>query len=164
MVAVTVANALESELDRVVVVTGHHAQEVSAAVADLGVEVVENPDYRLGNMTSLRSGFLAVPHAEAYVILLADMPDVDADIIDRFVRTWRDHGPWAAVAGYSDGRAHPLLLSSDAMQQAIGEEGPKAVWRLLAGAPSASVVDVPFDTPAPVDVNTPGDYDAVRES
>lgn len=158
LASVSVRNAEASLLDRVVVVVGHFAEEVAAAVGGGRAEVVENPDYRLGNMTSFRAGAAAVPECEAYVVLLADMPRVTAIMIDRLVETWRSARPWAAVARYTDGLAHPLLLSADAMKQAIEAQGAKGVWRLLDAASPGSVRHVEFDMPMPEDINTPDDY------
>lgn len=162
LAAVSVRNAEASLLDRVVVVVGHRAEEVAAAVGGGRAEVVENPDYRLGNMTSFRAGAVAALGCDAYVILLADMPRVTTPMIDRVVETWFSARPWAAVARYSDGFAHPLLLSAEAMEQAMEAEGAKGVWRFLDAASSGSVHHVEFDMPMPEDINTPDDYRRVN--
>lgn len=161
MVATTVANAVASRLDRVVVVTGHRAGEVAAAVDGFDVLVAENPDYREGNMTSLRAGYRSLPDCAAYVVLLADMPGVTTGMIDSMIAMWQRRHPWAAVAAYRNGRGHPLLLSADAMAQAAAATGPKAVWRLLDAAEPDVVVAVEFATDAPRDVNTAADYEAL---
>ncbi len=159
LVAVTAANAIASALDRVVVVTGHHGDQIAAAIAGTGATAVPNPRYREGNMTSFRAAHASLPDCEAYVVLLADMPGVTAGIIDRMVEAWEATRPWAAVAGYSDGRRHPLVLSAAAMREAVDSTGSKAVWRLLEAAPSGAVETVDFSIPAPIDVNTTTDYD-----
>ena len=161
LVAVTVMNAVASSLDEVVVVTGHHGDEVAAAVAGTGAVAVANPDYRQGNMTSLRAAWEALPECEAYLVLLADMPGVTTAIIDRMVTVWTATQPWAATAVFTDGRRHPLLLSAAAMSQAVVLTGPKAVWKLLDAAPQGTVVTIDFAIPAPLDVNTIADYEAL---
>ncbi len=161
MVAVVAARAADSDLDRVVVVTGHRGDEVAAAVRDLGVSAVSNPDYRLGNMTSFRTGREALPGCEAFVVLLADMPGVTSEMINEVVAYWHAHQPWAAVCSFRGRRVHPLLLSASAMDEAVRATGPRAVWRLLNEA--AAVEDIEFDLPAPADVNTPDDYRELAE-
>lgn len=163
MVAVTATNAVASGLDLVVVVTGHRGDEVAAAITGTGVESVANPDYRQGNMTSLRAGYRALPPCDAYVLLLADMPGVSGRMIDRFVTLWEEKRPWAAVAAYRDGRGHPLLLSAAAMEAVIAETGSRAVWRLLDAAADDDVALVVFDEDAPLDVNTAEDYERLTE-
>jgi molybdenum cofactor cytidylyltransferase len=159
LVAISVGNAVASLLDEVVVVTGHRGDEVAEAIADLGAIIAPNPDYREGNMTSLRAGYAALPDCEAYVVLLSDMPGVTTEMIDRMVGTWRSQRPWAAIACYSDGVKHPLLLSRDAMVDAVKVIGPKAVWRFLESAPAGSVANVDFPQTSPTDVNTSADYE-----
>ena len=161
MVAVVAGNAAASELDRVVVVTGHRGDEVAAAVSGTGVSVAHNPDYVDGNMTSFRAGYRALPSSDAYVVLLTDMPGVHCEMINRFVSLWQERRPWAAVASYQDRRAHPLLLSAAAMAEATQATEPRAVWRLLESG--TGVVEVEFDTPAPADINTPEAYDGLAE-
>jgi molybdenum cofactor cytidylyltransferase len=164
MVAVTVSNAVASELDLVVVVTGHCAADVEAAVADSSAIVVNNPDYREGNMTSLRTALRAIPDCDAYLLLVADMPGVTPEIIDRMVEAWGRERPWAAVAEYLDGVRHPLLLSRDAMNAAMELNGPKAVWQFLDEAPDGMVMAVALECRAPRDVNEAADYDALTSA
>jgi molybdenum cofactor cytidylyltransferase len=154
---VSVASAVGSRLDRVVVVVGHRAGEVGPALAVGRAEVVANPGYRRGNMTSLRAGAAALAECAAVVVLLADMPEVDTATIDRFVDCWEADEPWAAVAAYRNGRGHPLLFSSAALARLVGEDGPKASWRFLEAAGDA-VTEIRFDRPRPRDINRREDY------
>ncbi len=162
MVKISVRNAEASSLDQVVVVTGYRATEVGALLAGTRSIVVENPEYREGNMTSFRTGFDALPDCGAYVVLLADMPGVTSEMIDRLVETWNKQEPWAGVSSYREGRAHPLLLSADAMAQAVQMDGAKGVWRFLNDAPPGQVVDITFDLAMPPDINTRADYDGLN--
>ena len=114
-------------------------------------------------MTSFRVGYRALPSCSAYVILLADMPEVTAEMIDQMISYWRHHRPWAIVAGYRDGRGHPLLLAAAAMEDAVAATGPKAIWRLLESAPEDAVATIAFDRSTPLDVNTPAEYDLLEE-
>lgn len=161
MVAIAAANAVASLLDEVVVVTGHEATAVAEAVTPTGARIAENPGFRGGNMTSLRVGAKTLPGSEAYVLLLADMPGVTTRIIDGMVQAWREDRRWAAVAAYRDGIGHPVLLSADAMDRVVSSDDAKAVWRMLEVADPGSVLQVPFDTEAPLDVNTAADYESI---
>src|SRR5689334_14594664 len=62
-----------SPVDRVLVVLGHRADEIAASLAGEGVEIVLNPDYRDGMLTSVQSGAAAAPaDMEWLVIALGD--------------------------------------------------------------------------------------------
>ena len=161
LAAVTVRRAESSVLDRIVVVTGHRSGDVARAVGGGRAEIVDNPDYRDGNMTSFRVGAKALEGCAAFVVLLADMPGVTAEMINRIVDEWQLAQPWAAVSSYTDGRAHPLLLSAAAMNDAVLAEGAKGVWRFLDGAPEGWVEQIVFNAPMPADINTKAEYEGM---
>lgn len=161
MAALVVANAEASQLDQVVVVTGHSAADVVASLACQRALVVHNDDYEAGNVTSLLCGIAAADDPDAVLLLLGDMPGVGVDIVDEFVDLWRHSSPWAAVAVYDDGVAnHPFLLSAAAVAALPATTGSKALWTHLVEAPPQAVTQLRFTRPAPIDVDTIGDYDA----
>jgi len=164
MVGTVVAAALGSRADRTVVVTGYHRDAVVAALAGFPVELVHNPDPARGNMSSFRIGAEALASCEAVMVLLSDMPGVDATIIDRMIEVWRAERPWAARASYRDRDGHPLLLSRRALAAVSQWQGPKGLWRFLAAAPEGAVARVRFAREQPVDVNTAADYEALRDA
>jgi molybdenum cofactor cytidylyltransferase len=94
----TLSNCLASSLDAVVVVVGEADGGVEAAVRgafahDSRVSVVHNPDAARGHITSLKAGLRVLPGgASAAAVLLADMPLVDAAIIDRVLDAHRATG------------------------------------------------------------------------
>jgi len=159
MVAVTVENADESTLDRVVVVTGRAGEEVAASIPEGRHEVVDNPDHAAGNLTSLRVGAEAAGDVGAVVVLLADMPGVATEVINDLVAMWRDEGPWAIVSEFADGEPnHPFLLSAEALSEALDRTEPKPLWRLLVEDNPDRVARLRLTERPPVDVDTPGDY------
>jgi len=150
--------AEQSQLDRVVVVTGAFADDVEGDLHTSRAVTVRNPDFRRGNVSSLECGALAVPNAAAYVLLMGDHPNVRTEVIDGLVSLWHDEQPWGAVTAYRDKVAHPFLLSRAALEEAVRIGGPKLLWRLLVEDGIGRVVRVQVDHDAPVDVNTPEDY------
>ncbi|MDZ4278492.1 MAG: nucleotidyltransferase family protein, partial [Dehalococcoidia bacterium] len=85
--------ALASSLDEVVVVLGHRAEEVRAALElppDDRIRLVVNPDYAAGQSTSLRCGLRsASSSATGAAVLLGDQPHVSAALIDRIAQAFR---------------------------------------------------------------------------
>ena len=161
MIAVTVGTALASRLERVVTVVGHDADAVAAAVP-AGSEVVVNPHYARGNLTSFRCGVTAAG-AGPVMMLLGDMPGMTTDIIDACLEAYeRDH-PWAVVARYADGIGHPFVFSPEAVLRSGDYEGRKALFRMLKEQTAGRVVEVPFARNRPRDVNTLEDVAAFLE-
>ena len=86
MVRIVVETALASAARPVLVVTGHQAAEVRAALAGLDVTFCANPDYALGLSTSLKAGIRAVPATCAgALVLLGDMPRITPAHLDALI-------------------------------------------------------------------------------
>jgi molybdenum cofactor cytidylyltransferase len=103
----------------VVVVLGHCADEVAAAVAGLPLRTVANVDYVAGRSSSLRCGLAAQSHRHAVAIALADMALLGADdvraVLDAYAQ--RATGTRALVPRQGDERGHPVVLADDAARE-----------------------------------------------
>src|SRR5271166_779044 len=78
--------ALASRARPIVVVVGHAGDEVAAALEGAPVEIAVNADFAAGIAASLAAGLRAIPpDASAAVVLLGDMPNVAAGLIDRLI-------------------------------------------------------------------------------
>ena len=159
LVQAVVDVAEASHLDEIVVVTGAYGDRVEAALRLGRATTVRNPDPTAGNMSSLEVGVGAAPDADAVVVLVGDQPDVDPEVVNGLIDLWHDKRPWAAVTRYDDRVAYPFLLSDQALREAIEIGGPKLLWRLLAKDESPRVARFRVATPAPLDVNTPEDFE-----
>jgi len=97
-------DALEAAgVDEVIVVTGHDAVKVASALTlPPEARIVYNAAFKDGQATSLAAAIHALDdESEAAVILMADQPGVEADVIramiDRFaVRLFGGHEHWRA--------------------------------------------------------------------
>ncbi len=105
------ATGFAAGLDPLLVVVGHEAERVSAALRGTAARPVLNPDYARGQNTSLRAGIAAVPDgAAAAVVLLADMPLVDAAMIRTLLGRWRESGAPLAVSRYGGEVVAPPIV------------------------------------------------------
>ena len=103
--------ALEAGL-KTVVVCGYQAGLVRAALVDLPVLTVENAGYEAGLSTSLRVGLKAAGDADAVLILLADMPRVDARLIGELCSVFLANPEVDAVVPvYRGVRGNPVVLA-----------------------------------------------------
>jgi len=86
MVARVADAALASRASHVLVVTGHEAERVGAALAGRKLGLVHNPDYAEGLASSLRRGLAALPgDVDGVLVCLGDMPRVTAVHMDRII-------------------------------------------------------------------------------
>lgn len=158
--------ALASCLDEVILVLGHRAREVRAAIripAGERVRVVINRRYQEGQSTSLRRGLKAAsPQATAAAILLGDQPQVSAHLIDAMATAFQRAAAPVVRPVYltADGRrlpGHPVFLARRLWSQVAELIGDEGVRGLLAVHPEW-LLEVPLQGEAPVDIDTWGDY------
>jgi len=148
--------ALQSAADPVVLVTGHRAAEVELAAAGLALRIVHNPDYAEGLATSLKAGLAAVPpEAAGALVVLADMPGVTRDVLDRLVAEFEARDGAAIVLPTVDGkRGNPVLWPRAFFPELMAVTGDTGARHLL-GAHEDAVVRVEIGAAAAIDVDTP---------
>ena len=159
LLAHTLTNAVASQLDEVILVLGHDAATIAAAVGDQGQRTVINPDYAAGQSTSVRAGLAAAaPETEAVLFLLGDQPTVTAETIDTIVAAYRATRSPILVPVYGSERGNPILFDRALFPELAtvgGDEGARAIVR--AHAADVRLIPVPSDQP-PQDVDTEEDY------
>ncbi len=150
--------ALESRLAEVVVVLGHAAREVAAALDGLDVWKVVNPDYRLGQSTSVRAGLVAAtPGTQAAIFLPADQPLVTGGLIDRLIEAWAAGDGGIAVPAWQGRRGAPVLFDRAYFDELGGLEGDTGGRRLLPRH-AAAIVEVEVEDPLELaDIDTEED-------
>ena len=148
--------AVASRASPVVVVTGHAAADVAAALTGLDVTVVHNPDFAEGLSTSLRTGLSALPEeVEAAVVVLADMPGIDAGAIDRVIAAYDPAAGALVVMATAGGkRGNPVLWSRRFFPELSAITGDTGGRQIIAQVPEA-VVEVELGEAAAIDVDTP---------
>ena len=150
--------ALASSARPVVVVTGHDAQAVEAALDGLALRFAHNARCREGLASSLKTGIAALPDdAAGALILLGDMPAVTPVLIDRLIAAFADRPDALAVAPSVEGRrGNPALLSRSLFPAVAALEGDEGARKLLADAAPGRVVALhAFGPGATLDVDTP---------
>jgi molybdenum cofactor cytidylyltransferase len=129
--------AAASSAEPVMVVTGHRAREIEAALDGLPVQIVRNALFADGLSTSLKAGFSALPSGtRAAVILLGDMPLINSDFIDALVTRWREMGEPAALVPTLNGqRGNPVVISCRLRPAIEGLSGDVGAGPVLRGMP-----------------------------
>jgi len=158
--------ALASRARPVVVVTGNARIEVEASLAGLPLVFAFNPDFASGLASSLRTGVAALPaSAPGAVVLLGDMPEIEAATIDRIVKVFITSSSLvAAVPVHAGRRGNPVLLGRDMFAAVARLEGDEGARRLLREAAPDRVAEVRFDDVAvTLDIDTPDDLATARK-
>jgi molybdenum cofactor cytidylyltransferase len=159
--------ALASRLDEVVIVLGHRAEEIRAAIAlpaDGRARAVVNPDFACGQSTSLQRGLRAADaRSQALAVLLGDQLFVSAGLIDRVAEAFLSAGAPLARPVYPDAGGtpgHPVFLARRVWPQIEDLSGDQGARGLLSARPDW-LLEVPVAGEPPLDVDTWEDYQRV---
>ncbi len=162
----TLRRVLASSLDDVLVVVGHNAAAVRAAIAGLPVKIVFNTDAALGQSTSVVAGMQALPsETEAAVVLLGDQPGIDPETVDALIAVWRETGAPVIAPRYSDGMGNPVLFDRSIFPELATLEGDTGARPIVRAHRNAGTLRlVPVASLAPPDIDTEEDYAAFLAS
>jgi molybdenum cofactor cytidylyltransferase len=153
-----VATLEAAGIAEVVVVTGHRAAEVAAALARTQARPVLNPRYVEGEMlSSIQAGLAALAETTGAVLLcLGDQPQMQVETVAALLAEARaDACRDVIIPSYSMRRGHPILL-------------PRRLWPevLAAATDLRAVLDAHRDQTRYLVVDTPtvlADLDTVED-
>jgi molybdenum cofactor cytidylyltransferase len=148
--------AAEAGLAPVIVVLGHEAERVAAALDGLAVETIVNPAYRGGMHGSLQTGLSRVPgDCAAAVVLLGDMPLVTVAMIEALAERFRRGTEPLILSLYGEVQAPPTLYARP-LFPALAEAGTGG-GREVVVAHRSEAAEVRWPEGLLADVDRPGD-------
>jgi molybdenum cofactor cytidylyltransferase len=105
----------EIPFDELVVVTGYHHEQIEAAISDLAVRFVRNPEPQRGQQSSVRLGAAALGGGlDLVMVVLADQPLIDPSDLKELIRafTKRPSGTGVVYPVVQEQRGNPVVFSS----------------------------------------------------
>lgn len=152
----------DAGLDSLVVVVGHEADRVRAALDGLGFAVVENPDYAAGQSTSVRAAVESLDAVDAAVFALGDMPAVAPETVRLLVAAHRAGRGSALAAAHEGARGNPVLFDARHFPALAGVDGDVGGRDILRSGSDSALVET-GDPGVRRDVDTQSDLDAVGD-
>jgi len=145
------------------VVIGHDARRLEAALEPLNVRTVDNPAYQDGMLTSVRCGIRALEdHPGGALVHPVDQPAVRASTFTA-IRVNAESAPSTlAVATHEGRRGHPLYVPAKYFPDvltALEDVGLRGLLRKYENGVRPIEVD---DWGAVEDMDTPTDYERIR--
>lgn len=159
MIRLVARAAIASGCDPVLVVRGAH--DISPAISDLPVEIVENNFWQQGMGSSIRCGIKALSayDTQGAILTLADLPLVKAETFRQMRELWRAIPNSIVAAKYAGTLGVPALFSESFYPELLNmpvEQGCKSViYKNL------EVVTQFLCPEAEVDIDRPEDFQAL---
>jgi len=116
--------ALRPHVALIVVVVGPDAGELRQVAALRGekVRVVENADPSRGMLSSIQAGLATVDWADAYLVIPADMPFVQADTVREIVERQACTSGGIVSPKHLGKRGHPVALPFRLRDEVLAED------------------------------------------
>jgi molybdenum cofactor cytidylyltransferase len=163
MVERVLGECVRSDLDHVVVVLGHQSDRIGEALGALRlnpkVRMVLNPEYASGMSASIRAGLpVAEKDYDHVMIVLADMPFVNAGVINLLMHRYLSSGCAMGAVRVKGRRSHPVIFGRKIYPELMKLSGDAGARHLFqAPERSACLVDL-GDAYDDRDIDTPEDY------
>ncbi len=144
------------------VVVGYQADALRELLSSRPVRIVENPNYALGQSTSLRAGIAALsPQVEAAMILLGDQPLVHSAILKRLMQAWQVTAKPIIAPFYGGERGNPVLFARALFPELLSVTGDQGGRKILQRH-AQEIEPVPIaDADAAQDLDTWQEYQAL---
>ena len=161
-IAAQSANHLLRALPDSIAVVREDDLRLKLLLIESGIHIIENPHAKLGMGSSIRWGIEAAnnlfPDSRGWVIALADMPYITADIIKQ-VADAIQAGKLLAAPQYQQQRGHPVGFSHQLYDELLllhGDSGAKSLLnkyssQLYTFETSSNVILYDVDRPADLD-------------
>jgi molybdenum cofactor cytidylyltransferase len=149
-----------TKVGRIYVVLGHNATALKEKIKDLPVTILINPDYSLGQLSSLQVALRALEKeaVDGIVLHLVDHPFIDARFVDRMIDAFYASKKLIVVPLCRGRRGHPAIFSRGLFGELLAaplDQGAKTVVR----AHAADTLEMETDDEGIIcDIDTPEDY------
>ncbi|MGH9783495.1 MAG: nucleotidyltransferase family protein, partial [Terriglobia bacterium] len=157
---------LRGEVRPLVVVLGHHAEQIEEQIARFtDVQIVRNPNYKLGQLSSLQAALrvLASEPVAGAVVCLVDHPAVTKGVVRALLDCFEKHPTNIVIPTCQGRRGHPALFPARLFPEFLDaplDGGARVVVRRHAA--EVELVET-GEEGILLDVDRPADYAALLE-
>jgi molybdenum cofactor cytidylyltransferase len=159
-----VAALKSTDVGNIIVVLGHHAEEMRQKIGDLPVTILVNHDYKQGQLSSLQ---VAIRHLESssegspvdgILVHLVDHPYISATLVDLMIDRFYETKKLIVVPRFQGRRGHPVIFARALFLELLAagtEKGAKPV--VHAHRDDTLEIDTD-DEGVLIDIDTPEEY------
>ncbi len=152
-------SALESQLDKVVLVLGHEFHKIKAALDCSRVTVILNADYQQGQSSSLKAGLKQLKDDyDGVMFILGDQPLVNAATLNELLAAYQSNQTPITAPTFRGKPGNPVLMDCSLFPELKNLSGDVG-GRVLKQTYADKILHVPVsDSGILVDLDTPDDY------
>jgi len=149
-----------TKVEKILVVLGHNAASLGEKIKHLPVEVLVNPNYSLGQLSSLHVALRTLEDkaVDGIVLHLVDHPFIDPALVNRMIDAFYASKKLIVVPVCRGRRGHPVIISRALFPELLAaplDQGAKTVVRAYADDTLEVETD---DEGITCDIDTPEDY------
>jgi molybdenum cofactor cytidylyltransferase len=151
----------KTKIGRVFVILGHNAAELSRRIEHLPIEILINPNYKLGQLSSLHVAVRRIEQdadCDGMLVHLVDHPYIDARLVDTMIDRFYESNKFIVVPRHGSKRGHPVIFSRrlyGELLKAPLDQGAKVV----VNAHQADTLEIDTeDIGITIDIDTPELY------
>lgn len=153
-----------TKIDRIIVVLGHHAEEIRKRIAHLPVTFVVNRDYAKGQLSSLIVAIRSLAaektteKVDGVLVHLVDHPFISPALVDHMIDRFYETKKLIVIPRCGGRRGHPVIFSSRLFPELLSaplEKGAKVV--VHAHRDETLEIETDF-AGVTIDIDTPEEY------
>jgi molybdenum cofactor cytidylyltransferase len=155
-----VATLREAGLERIAVVLGYHAEEIQRAVNLQQVQVAINPDYRLGQTSSLQEGLraLGTTDLEGVILCLVDHPAISVVTVRKLLKGFQHSQAPVIIPTFRGRRGHPVLIARPVFRELLDSKPDSGADTVVRKYRESTLFVEVEDPGVLVDVDDPETY------
>jgi len=167
---------LRGEVRPLIVVLGHHAQEIAARIprpaslasstySEDDLQIVRNPDYKLGQLSSLQAALRSLQgqSVAGALVCLVDHPAITTAVVRAVLERFRKRQARIIIPTCKGRRGHPVFFSAELFPELLAaplDQGARVVVRRHAA--DVELVET-GEEGILLDVDRPDDYELLQK-
>ena len=153
-----------TKIDRIIVVLGHHAEEIRKRIAHLPVTFVVNRDYAKGQLSSLIVAIRSLAaektteKVDGVLVHLVDHPFISPALVDHMIDRFYETKKLIVIPRYGGRRGHPVIFSSRLFPELLSAPLEKGA-KIVVHAHRDETLEIETDfAGVTIDIDTPEEY------
>ena len=165
LISRTVSIFRQNRIEDIIVVTGHRAPELQAALANESVRIARNELYDRGMFSSVQVGIRHLPPGcAAFFVLPVDVASVQPATVGRLIETFARHPGRVCHPCVGSRRGHPPLIPAGLAKEILEADGQGGLRRVLQRREDVALNVNVVDPGILLDINTPEDLVRLKDS